>query len=267
MPVPRAATCAAKASRSLACASVKACAAVPVGRDAVPPAGLQVGRRGEARDVGRAGGGDRRLLVGAPGTHLEHRPVTRRAHHPGRRGRDRAVVVEHRQHEGFQQHALGEAAGHGEDRGAGEVDLALGVAVDVAAEAVAGEPVEGRLVDHAAAPQRLELRVAEAEALQRVQQPPGAADDAVPPAGGQDASEDLEDAAAAGRSRRERRLQHGQLVVVGEQRRRSGLGYPRERGVRCGRGEGDSRGEDRRWGNAPSPAGPDGRMASWQAAP
>ena len=112
------------------------------GRDAVAAAGLQVRGGGEAGEVGRAGRGDRGLLVGAPRPHLDQRAARGRGDHPrGRRG-DRAVVVEHRQHQRLQHHGVGERAADRQDRRAGEVQLALRVAVDVAGEAVAGEPVE-----------------------------------------------------------------------------------------------------------------------------
>ncbi len=80
------------------------------GRDAVAPAGREVGRGGEAGEVGRPGGGDGRLLVGAPRAHLDARPVARRVRHPGRRRGDRAVVVEDRQRQRLEQHRLGEGA-------------------------------------------------------------------------------------------------------------------------------------------------------------
>ena len=129
---------------SSSCSSVNACAAVPAVGHAVPAAGLQVGRGGEAGEVGGPGGGHRRLLVGAPGAHLDQRPVAGRGDHPGRGRGDRAVVVEHRQRQRLQQHGLAERAGHGQHRRVGEAQLALGVAVDVAGEPALGQPVERR---------------------------------------------------------------------------------------------------------------------------
>jgi hypothetical protein len=58
----------------------------------------------------------------------------------------------------------------------------------------------------------------EAEGLDGVEQPAGAGNDAVAPAVGQAAGEDLEDAAPVGRAAAQGGLQHGQLVVVREQR-------------------------------------------------
>ena len=124
------------------------------GRDAVAAARLQVGGRGEAGQVGGPRGGHRGLLVGASPAHLDQRPAVRGADHPGRGRGDRAVVVEDRQHQRLQQHRLGEAAAHGEQRRAGEVQLALRVAVDVAGEPVVGQPVQGGR----GRPRRLERR-------------------------------------------------------------------------------------------------------------
>src|SRR5205807_1297489 len=54
----------------------------------------------------------------------------------------------------------------------------------------------------------------------RLQQPPGAADHAVPPPLRQRPPEDLEDTGPVGGPLAQRRLDHGQLVVIGTQRRR-----------------------------------------------
>src|SRR5690606_33400287 len=117
------------------------------GRDVVAEAGRQVGGGGEAADVRGAGGGHRGEFVGAPGAHLDQRAVPGGRGHAGGRGGDGGVVVEDGEDHGLQQHALGEAALHPQQRGAGEVHLALGVAPDVAGEAVVRQPVEGVCVD------------------------------------------------------------------------------------------------------------------------
>src|SRR5690606_1946972 len=122
-----------------------------------------------------------------------------------------------------QQHALGEAALDPQDRRAGEVHLALRIAVDVAGEAVRGEPAQRLLVDHPALAQELQHALVEPEVLQRVQDPPGAGHDAVAPALRQPPGEHLEDAAPVGRSGLQRGLQHGQLVVVREEGRRGNI--------------------------------------------
>ncbi len=197
----------------------------PGGRDAVGEAGLQVGGGGEAGHVGGAGGGDGGPLVRAPGAHLDHRASAGRGGHPGRGGGDRRIVVEDREDHRLQDHPLGEAALDGEQWGAGEVDLALGVAVDVAGEPVVGEEAQGLLVDDPLVGEPVELGGGEAEALHRVQDPAGAGDHAVAPARGQPAGEHLEDGAAVCRPAAQGGLEHGELVAVGEQRGRAGRSH------------------------------------------
>src|SRR2546430_1661397 len=153
------------------------------GRDAVAPAGLQVGGVGEAGQVRRAGRGHGRFFVGTPGAHLDDRPAPGGGHHPGGRRGDRAVVVERREDERLQDHALGEGAGHGEDRRAGEEQLTFRVPADVAVELVAGPPLRGRLVDDVVPPEVVQFRLAEAEVLDQLDEPSGAGHDAVAPAG------------------------------------------------------------------------------------
>ena len=121
--------------------------------------------------------------------------------HPGGGRGDRAVVVEDRQHQRLQHHALGERAGDGQDRRAGEEQLALGVAVDVAGEPVVGQPAAvGSSTTPVAAGSR---RPARSNRKSRISSSSraGAGDDAVAPAGRQPAGEHLEDAAAVARCR------------------------------------------------------------------
>jgi hypothetical protein len=126
-------------------------------------------------------------------------------------------VVEDRQRQRLEQDGLGERPGDREDGRAGEPQLALDVAVDVAGEAVVGQPVQSLGVDDPLLAQERDLVRAEPEVLERVEEPAGARDDAVAPAVGQPAREQLEDRRAVGRAGAQRRLQHGQLVVVGQQ--------------------------------------------------
>jgi hypothetical protein len=102
-------------------------------------------------------------------------------------------VVENREHQRLQHHRLGEAAGHRQHRGAGEVQLPFGVAVDVAAKPVTGQPVQGAGVKHPV--QERQLLVAELEPSHRIEQPGDACDDSVS-AAPQPPREDLERAAA-----------------------------------------------------------------------
>ena len=93
-------------------------------------------------------------------------------HAGGRRG-DGAVVVVDRQGQGLQDAGLGEGALHGQQRGAGEVALALGVAADRPGEAVVAQEVQGLVVDPGAV-QEVDLGGGEGEGLDGVQQPTGA---------------------------------------------------------------------------------------------
>ena len=119
------------------------------GRDAVAPRRREVGRRREPGQVRRAGRRDGRLLVRAARAHLDDRTPARRDHHARRRRRDRAVVVEDRQHQRLEHDRLGERPGHREDRRVREVQLALAVAVDVPAEPVRREVVRRAVVHDA----------------------------------------------------------------------------------------------------------------------
>ena len=128
-------------------------------------------------------------------------------------------MVEDREHIGFQDAGLGEAAFDHQDRRIREIGFALRVTVDVAGEAEIGQEVQGLLVDHLLFGEEPELRIAEPEIREPGQEPSGAAHHAVPTAFRQPAREDFEDTGAEGGAGMQRRLQHGQFVSVGEQGR------------------------------------------------
>ena len=67
------------------------------------------------------------------------------------------VVVQDGQAQGLQHDALGERAGHGQQRRVREVQLAFPVAVDVAAESVARQVFGARVVDDTVGSQLLDL--------------------------------------------------------------------------------------------------------------
>src|SRR5699024_2948092 len=81
-------------------------------------------------------------------------------------------------------------------RGAREVQLALRVAVHVAGEAVLREMLEGLLLQHPGPAQVAQVRVVEAEVLDRLQHAAGAGEGAVAAPLGEGAGEHLEDAAS-----------------------------------------------------------------------
>ena len=127
-------------------------------------------------------------------------------------------MVEDGQRQRLQDHRRAECSGDGQHRRTREVQLALPVTLDVAVEGVAGQVVDRPTVENGL--QAGDLGVAEAEAGDRVDQPAGAGDDPVPPPRWQSPGEHLERTRPVGGPVGQRRLQHRQLVVVGEQRGR-----------------------------------------------
>ncbi len=187
------------------------------GRDRVVPPGPQVRGRREAGEVGGPGAGHGGQLVGAARAHLDQRPPVGGGHHPGRRRSNGAIVIEDGQDERLQDDGLGEGAVHDQDRRPGKVAVAFRVSPDIAAEGVGLQVAQGGLVGDPGLAQELKVGGAEPEALQGVQQPPGACHHAIAPAIGQVPGEDLEDGPLRCRAAVQRGPQHGQLVVVGQQ--------------------------------------------------
>ena len=132
-------------------------------------------------------------------------------------------MVHDAQGQGLEDDGLGERALDGEDGGAGEVQLALAVAADRAVEAVALEERERLGADDPVIAQEPQLVVAEAEVAQLLQQPPRTRDDAEAARAGQTPAEQLEDARTRGRAVAQGRVDHRELVLVGQQRGRAGL--------------------------------------------
>ena len=121
---------------------------MPGGRDAVALPGGEVGATTRSRRRTPRGPPRPRPPRGcaaSPSRCTAGRPAAER--HPGRGRRDGRVVVVDRQQHRLEQHRLGERRLDDQQRRVGEVDLALGVAPDVAAEPVVGQPRQGRLVD------------------------------------------------------------------------------------------------------------------------
>ena len=138
--------------------------------------------------------------------------------HPGGGRGDRRVVVEDRQQQRLQQHRLGEGRLHDHQRGVGEVDLALGVAPDVAGEPVVGQPVQrsARRPPAARAGTRARRRRSGSASTASSARPTPATTPYRRPSGsrrGKSSKTERRWAVPDG----ERRLQHGQLVVVGQQ--------------------------------------------------
>ena len=103
---------------------------------------------------------------------------------------------------------------HRQHRRAGEVQLALGVSVDVAAEPVVGEVRQRLAVEKS--DERRQCGVVERELRQRFHEARGARDDAVAAALGQPAGEHLERGPTVRGAVAQRRREHRQLVLVGQ---------------------------------------------------
>jgi hypothetical protein len=139
------------------------------------------------------------------------------AAHVIRGRRDRGVVVEDRQQQGLEDDGVGEGRLDDHQRRVREVGLALGIAPDVAREAVAGQPLERGLVDDVAVAQGGDRRVVEGELLDRVERSLHTGHHAVPTSFGEPAGEELEHGTSVRSARGKGGLHHGELVVVGEQ--------------------------------------------------
>ena len=155
--------------------------------------------------------------MSAPGAELGDRAALGGHRHAGGGRGDRAVVVVDRQQQRLEEHDLGERALDLQQGGAAEVELALGVADDVAVEAVAGQVLGEGVVGDALAQQVVDLLVAEAEVGEGREGAPDPGHDAVRAALGQAAGEQLEEHVAVGPARVEGGLDHRELVHVGEQ--------------------------------------------------
>ena len=133
--------------------------------------------------------------MGAARTEVHARPPVGSDRHAGGGCGDGAVVVVDRQCQGLQDARLGEGALDRQQRGPGEVALALGVAADRAGEAVAAQEVQGLVVDDPSTVQEVDLCGREGEGLNGVQQPTGAGNNTEAARSGKSAPEELEDAA------------------------------------------------------------------------
>ena len=126
-------------------------------------------------------------------------------------------MVEHREDQGLQDPRLGEGSLDGQDRRPREEQLALGVSGHVTGEPVVPQPVAGLLVDDTALAQAGQRLVGEAEVGQGVEQAPGPGDHAVAATLRKAPGEDLERAPPTGSPVAQGGLQHGELVLVGQQ--------------------------------------------------
>ena len=181
---------------SVSCSSVKLCALVPAVGTPYRCRAARLELVAKPATYAARARRHRRLLVGAPRAHLDARPVAgghassarRPRRSPSRGCRSRAAAS--RAAPPRRSVRLDD-----QQRGVGEVDLALGVAPDVAGEAVR-RPASRSVGSSTTSSSARERLVVEAEVLERVERPADAGDHAVPAALGQPPREQLEDRAA-----------------------------------------------------------------------
>ena len=183
-------------------------------RDAVAEAGLQIGGGGKPGEVGSAGGGYGRVLVGAAAAHLQNGAAIGGGDHAGCGRGDGGIGIQDRQHDGFEHHALTKGAAHRQDRRVGKIQLALAVAIDLPGKAPVTQVLSGIFIQEI---HLFQLLGGEAEVLYRAQHAVGAGDDAVATLIGQAAGKDLAGHVAVGCAIAKRGLQHGELVFIREQ--------------------------------------------------
>src|SRR5699024_8687762 len=111
--------------------------------DVVAERRLKVGGGVETCEVGGTGARHRGVFVRAAAAHLDDGAAVGSGDHAGSRGGHGGVRVEDGEDHRLQDHALGEGATHGEDRGVREVDFALQVAIHLPAEAVVAQVLQG----------------------------------------------------------------------------------------------------------------------------
>ena len=198
-------------------------------RDAEAHARLDVGRAHAARRVGRAGGVDGRVRVGAPRAELDDVRVAGGVHDARGLGGDERRVVQRREEEGLHNLRLDDGradAHHGLVR---EDGRALRHGPDVAGEAqgpeVIGERGGHRVGERGDGAEVGDLRVGEAEILEVAEQPPEAHGDQVAPPVREAADEHLAGRRGAKHAAVEVAGGHRELVEVGPE----GIHAPRRR--------------------------------------
>ena len=185
--------------------------------DPVALGGLKVGGALETADDGGACGGDCGALVGTASTHVHAgAAVGGDCHTRGGRSH-RAIVVEDRQEQRFQERAVRECALNGQQGRTGEVALTLGVAPNVAREAPRGQELCGLLGDDPLVFQPIDLLRVELEAFQGLENATGSGDDTEAARGGQAAPKQLKGAATMRGAILQGGVEHRELVHISQQ--------------------------------------------------
>ena len=129
------------------------------------------------------------------------------------------MVVDAEQH-GFEDAGLGKGALDHQEGGAGEIDLALGVAPHVAGEPIGRQPLGHVVVDDVVLAEEAQRLVVEAEVLDGVEGASDPRDHAVAAPFGEAAGKEFEDTAPEGGASAHRGTHHRELVMIGQQGRR-----------------------------------------------
>ena len=132
-------------------------------------------------------------------------------------------MIEDAESQSLEHDRLRERALHREHRRPREVRLAFAVAEDRPAEAVPLEERDRLCAHDPVVAEVAQLVVVEAEVAQLLQQAAGARDDAEASRTREASAEQLEDARTRGRAVAQGRVDHRELVLVGQQRGRAGL--------------------------------------------
>ena len=185
-------------------------------RDVIAVAGLQVGGGLEAREVGSAGSSHCSVFVRAARAHLNDGAAVRGNHHAGSRRSHRGIGIHDGKDHGFQDEALAEGAAHGQQRRVREVQLAFPVAIDLPGEAVIGQVLLGLSIKKVHLRQLLS---SETEVPDGAKNALGAGNNAVAPLVGEAAGKNFAGYLAVRGAIAQRRLQHGQLVLIGKKGR------------------------------------------------
>ena len=148
--------------------------------------------------------------------HLNDGTAVRGNHHAGGRGGHCGIGIHDGEDHGFQDETFTEGAAHGQQWRVGEVQLAFPVAIDLPGETVIGQVFLGWSI------QEVHLRQllgGETEVPDCAKNAFGAGNNAVAPFVGKAAGKNFAGYLAVRGAIAQRRLQHGQLVLIGKKGR------------------------------------------------
>ena len=187
----------------------------PRRRNAVAVRRLQVRRRVKTSQVRRPRRRHRRILMRATRPHLNQRAAIGSRHHTGSRRGYRRIRIHDGQNHRLQNHALGKRAAHRQDRRMRKIQIPLAVTINMARKMIIPQVIQRRVIQERQVGQ---LFFRKHEVLHRAQHTRRARHHAVSTLVRQPAGKNLKRTRAMRRPIRQRRLQHGQLVLIRQQR-------------------------------------------------